>query len=513
MRKLRIMAFVAAVMVIVPFDASQAATGLAAYWPFNEGAGSTAHDLSGNGNTGTITGAQWTSGVSGTALQFGGTDMVSVADNAIFDAASVTVEAWVYSDSFQANYYGIVVSKEYGSSASYRLQLYDMTGTLEFVTCNTWDEEVIGSTVLANHKWHQVVGEWTNDSLRVFVDGKLDGVALRYGSLSYTTDPLLIGASENCVAPFTGKIDEVKIFNYALPADSILAHYNAMFVAVPSVPMLSVPTNNALNQATALTLSWHTSTGATGYSLQVSTAASFATAVINLSGLTGHSQAVSGLPNSAVCYWRVNADNAGGTSAWCSAWSFTTISLPPPGVPSLALPTNGSVAVLSAPDLAWTSATAAASYRLQVSYSSTFSPAIFDLSGMPGTNQVVSGIPIGSRVYWHVDAANATGISIWSNTWSFTVGPSAVLQQSAAARSAGISFSNSGISYDLRSASNVSIVLYDMQGRPARQLQSGIQNAGSYIIDYKRARVAAGYYIVEFKSGTMIARRMLAHLY
>jgi hypothetical protein len=502
----------ASVLIACFLDISQAASGLAAYWSFNEGSGDTAHDLSGKGNTGIISGASWVTGFKGTALQFGGYDVVTVPDKGILDSPSVTVEAWVYSDSFQANYYGIVVSKEYGDMASYRMQLYDLTGTLEFVTNNTWDAEVTGSTVLANHKWHQVAGEWSNDSLKVFVDGKLDGVALRYGSLSYSTDPLLIGSSENCIAPFTGKIDEVRVFNYALPPDSILAHYNAEFVAAPSVPTLSIPTDKSLNLPTALTLGWNTSAGAASYSVQVSTTASFATALFNLSGISGLRQAVSGLPNSATCYWHVNAGNVGGTSAWCSAWSFTTMALSPPGVPVLVLPANGSATGTLAPDLAWTSATAATSYRLQASYSSAFSSAIFDLSGISGTNQVISGIPTGSRVYWHVDAANAAGISIWSNTWSFTAGPSAVLPSQVASRSTGISFSNSGITYYLRNTSNVSIILYDMRGRLATQLMNGIQGAGSYAIDYNRAKVAAGNYIVEFKSGSLIARRMLAHL-
>ena len=119
------------------------------------------------------------SGEAGTALQFGGTDRVSVPNSASLQPANVTVEAWAYSDSFQACYYGIFVTKEYGSSASYRLQLEDYTGTLEFVTDNTWFNEIIGATVLADHQWHQLVGEWANDSLKVLINGKLDGAGLR----------------------------------------------------------------------------------------------------------------------------------------------------------------------------------------------------------------------------------------------------------------------------------------------------------------------------------------------
>ncbi len=286
-----------AATVVMTLDISQAASGLAAYWPFNEGTGDTAHDLSGNRNNGLISGAQWVTGVSGTALQFGGSSMVSVPDNASLDPATVTVEAWVYSDSFQADCYGIIVTKENGSAASYRLQLYDYSGSLEFVTNNTWDEQCVGATVLANHKWHQVAGEWTNDSLKVFVDGKLDGAVLRSGSLSYTTDPLIIGYTENNNAPFNGKIEQVRIFNYALPPDSILAYYNAVSLpVVPAVPLLSAPSNTASNLPTSLTLSWSSAARAENYSLQVSTNSSFSTITVGLNGVSTLHQALSGLP-------------------------------------------------------------------------------------------------------------------------------------------------------------------------------------------------------------------------
>src|SRR5262249_48117924 len=52
-----------------------APTGLVAAYGFNEGAGTVLTDISGNGNTGTISGATWTTaGKFGGALQFNGTN-------------------------------------------------------------------------------------------------------------------------------------------------------------------------------------------------------------------------------------------------------------------------------------------------------------------------------------------------------------------------------------------------------------------------------------------------------
>jgi len=92
----------------------------------------------------------------------------------------------------------------------------------------------------------------------------------------------------------------------------------------PSAPTLSSPSSGSTNISTSPTLSWNASSGAASYGLQVSSNSSFSALVYNQSGLTGTSQQVTGLSNSAIYYWRVNATNSAGTSAYSSTWNFTT---------------------------------------------------------------------------------------------------------------------------------------------------------------------------------------------
>jgi hypothetical protein len=49
-----------------------------------------------------------------------------------------------------------------------------------------------------------------------------------------------------------------------------------------------------------------------------------------------------------------------------------------------------------------------------------------------------------------------------------------------------------------------------MQGRKVRQFVNAMQNAGLYSIDFKHAKVTAGYYIVEFKAGSFIVQKKMA---
>lgn len=107
----------------------------------------------------------------------------------------------------------------------------------------------------------------------------------------------------------------------------------------PAVPTLSTPANNATGQAVNPTLTWSTSSGATSYTLQVSTNSSFTSFVYNQSGLTNPSQQLSGLSYLTQYYWRVSATNSYGTSNFSSVWNFTTLNQaggqPCPSIPTV----------------------------------------------------------------------------------------------------------------------------------------------------------------------------------
>jgi hypothetical protein len=71
-------------------------SGLVGYWSLNDARGAKAGDSSGQGNTGTITGAAWVDGKHGKALSFNGSsDYVDVPDAAPLNPANITMSAWV----------------------------------------------------------------------------------------------------------------------------------------------------------------------------------------------------------------------------------------------------------------------------------------------------------------------------------------------------------------------------------------------------------------------------------
>ena len=110
-----------------------------------------------------------------------------------------------------------------------------------------------------------------------------------------------------------------------------LAVYGTVLPPAPAAPTLVRPANEATGVATTISFTWQKSVGATSYHLQISTAASFATTVIDVDNVPGQADVLgeiqylaSGLPGNTTYYWRVRTSNTAGTSGWSSVWSFTT---------------------------------------------------------------------------------------------------------------------------------------------------------------------------------------------
>ncbi|MEK9138620.1 MAG: fibronectin type III domain-containing protein, partial [Bacteroidota bacterium] len=181
----------------------------------------------------------------------------------------------------------------------------------------------------------------------------------------------------------------------------------------PPAPSLVSPANGATKVSIAPTLTWNASSGAASYQLQVSTSSTFSTFVVNQSGITSTSFAVSGLAYSTTYYWRVNAANAGGNSPWSATWSFTTDLLPPASAPTLASPSNGATGVSTSPTLSWNASSGATSYQLQLSTDPSFTSLEVNQGGITATSYAATGLANSTPYYWRVNASNAGGTGTW----------------------------------------------------------------------------------------------------
>jgi len=257
--------------------------------------------------------------------------------------------------------------------------------------------------------------------------------------------------------------------------------------AAPAAPTLTIPANAATDVAIAPTLTWGTVTGAATYRVQVSTVTTFSTTVVDDSTLVVGTKAVTGLSNSTTYYWRANAKNAGGTSAWTSAFSFTTI-VAAPGAPTLATPANAATGIAVTPTLTWGTVSGAVTYRVQLSTVSTFATTIVDDSTLAtGSKAITSALTVNVTYYWRVSAKNAGGTGAWSAVSGFTTVTTGII--AATPHYVPATMGHNGV-----------LEVYMANGSRVMEIAYGASATKTQLLNAASKTLAKGYYTYRFRS-------------
>jgi len=203
--------------------------GLVAAYGFNEGTGSSATDLSGKGNVGTLSGATWIdAGRFGKALSFNGSSSrVTVQDSASLDlSGAMTLAAWVYPTAAMADRRVVIVKERPGSNA-YHLHASSansgkaLTGFFSTAWNRLWTP-----AGLPVNKWTHLAATYDGVRQRLFVNGVQVASRAQTGAIATSGSPLRIGADGARGEHFRGRIDEVRIYNRALSRTEIATVMN-----------------------------------------------------------------------------------------------------------------------------------------------------------------------------------------------------------------------------------------------------------------------------------------------
>ncbi|MCX6327499.1 MAG: FG-GAP-like repeat-containing protein, partial [Bacteroidia bacterium] len=183
-----------------------------------------------------------------------------------------------------------------------------------------------------------------------------------------------------------------------------------------AAPVASAATNIA---QTSFTANWSSSTGATGYRLDVATDSTFTTI---LSGYNNKdvgnvtTTSVTGLTASTNYYYRIRSYSAAGTSIVNSNIIKPVTLTYMPGIPTANVVTIMAQTSFSAE---WTSSATATGYRLDVATNSSFTTFVSgfndkDVSNV--TNYSVTGLTANTTYYYRIRAYNVSGTSTNSAT-------------------------------------------------------------------------------------------------
>tara|TARA_A100001201_G_C4001829_1_gene174801 strand:+ start:26 stop:694 length:669 start_codon:yes stop_codon:yes gene_type:complete len=190
------------------------------------GSGTTWTDLSGQGNTGTLTnGPTFNSANNGSIVFDGSDDVVSISDSSSIDVTpTVTISAWINPSGFGENNFGRIID----SDDSYNFFLDNSTVTsgirywpnsgsaLSVANCVTLDE------------WVNFVAVHSGSNVTIYKNGVIIGTSSALSTLPSTSSGLTIGNNNAGDRAFEGKISQVLVYDTALSTTEVQQNYNAL---------------------------------------------------------------------------------------------------------------------------------------------------------------------------------------------------------------------------------------------------------------------------------------------
>ncbi|MDP4183332.1 MAG: LamG-like jellyroll fold domain-containing protein [Bacillota bacterium] len=237
--KMRRIKKISALFLAIVFLFSQAALTVNAAstvgcWYFDAGSGTSLVDSSGNGNTGTLSTNYsnpawnwiWNYDYYGLRFDNNYNDNVNIPNKSTYNftsTGSFTLTAWVKRNTWNQSRWQGVVTKG-GGSLSVCSSWYGIWITGDNKWCfgganNPTVQNIIGSSVTDG--WHFVaaVQDGAANKRYLYVDGSL--VASGYAMNASNTKALEVAGVDGVSEYFSGKVDEVYLYDYALSASTI----------------------------------------------------------------------------------------------------------------------------------------------------------------------------------------------------------------------------------------------------------------------------------------------------
>ena len=207
------------VVKVTPTDPDPA--GLAAHYTFDEGAGTTVNDASGNGNAGTIVGDPlWVSGTLNGAMEFSGDDYVNCGNgDSLQIQDAITITAWIKIASFTVTWETILAKGD----DSYRMSRGPSDGDSVHFGCNgPTGDNLTANGIVTTDTWQHVAAVFDGAYKRIYIDGIEDARAESTGQINISTYDLYIGENSGATGrQLGGLVDDIRIYNRALSPEEL----------------------------------------------------------------------------------------------------------------------------------------------------------------------------------------------------------------------------------------------------------------------------------------------------
>ena len=421
-------------ILVIIMTAGVANAHLVAYWPMDEGTGTTVGDVTGLWD-GTFTGdVTWVDGKEGMALEFpGGESYVNCGNVDI--GPDLTLAYWCFnpektfersigqhSGNYTADPGWCVYSRNEGEGTVwFRVHGAD----------DTWNGgDIIIPDILPSTEWYHLTFTFDGASLELkgYLNGelKVSKICEEGRSIYPNTNDLRMG-NVGTGEPFAGMLDEVAVWNHVLTENEILAVMQGHMGGANPNASRPKPADGAMHSDTWVNLSW--SPGAYAISHDVYIGDNFDNVDCGAEGMFQGNQTdtfiVMGFPGFAfpdglvpgtTYYWRIDEVNdAEPNSPWKGdVWSFSV----PPKTAYFPEPADGAESVAVDAELSWTPGFGTKLHT--VYFGETFDEVDSAAGGSPqGDASYTPGtLKMAKTYYWRVDEFDAVD-TFKGDVWSF----------------------------------------------------------------------------------------------
>ncbi len=292
---------------------------------------------------------------------------------------------------------------------------------------------------------------------------------------------------------------------------------NVLQVNPPPVPVLALPLNSAVNIEDTVILKWNYPLLASSYNLQISMSPTFDSLIIfDDKNLIDTFKVITGLEGQQQYYWRVNSTNAGGTSSFSNAFSFTTGF---PTTPILSYPFNNTGNIPVDTTLYWNPSQAVVSYDVILARSADFATntIVVNAQGITDTSIIVAGMNVNTFHFWKVRANNAFGTSNWSDVWRFkTVNPLGIEDEYLMPSEYVLEQNypnpfnpSTNFRFKIAEAGLTTLKIYNLLGQEVAVVLSEFMNPGTYDFRFDATDLSSGIYFYRIRVNDFSASKKM----
>ncbi len=410
--------------VLVLCIASNASADMLVHWTLEEGSGTTAFDISGNGYDGEFSGEpQWVEGQGGgTALQFDGVDdFVVYSFDEVQTFATFSVALWVKADTLGQPNYCSAFSSHFPNTAGFQVDVDGGNPGNYRINPNSGNQFAFGT---ATTDWIHLALTTEGTSMNLYYNGNWASSNTLVDT-DVVFNQFAIGVNRNRNFWFACTIDDLRVYDHVLSEAEILS---AMAGQPWPYAFGPKPADGVLHEATWVNLSWMPGELAVSHDVYLGenfedvnsgaegTFQGNQTGTFIVVGFPGFPYP-DGLVPGTTYYWRIDEVNdTEPNSPWKGpVWSFSI----PPKTTYFPEPADAAEQVDPDADLSWTPGYGAKLHT--VYFGDNFDDVNNAVGGLPQGDTTYDPGPLkmAKTYYWRVDEFDAIE-TYKGDVWSFT---------------------------------------------------------------------------------------------